>query len=586
MKTRGAFGVVLASGFMTATFLSLSAQAGWTRKADMPTARTSLAACVVDGKIYAIGGAPQNQVVTATVEQYDPGTDTWTPKASMQTPRAFFGASEVNGRIYAVGGWAQGGAYLASCEEYNPVADTWTTKASMSTGRCFLSTVAVGGKLYVLGGGTRVGGNSLNDPTMTLLTVEEYDPVTDTWTRKADLPRLHGGPGAASEADGTIYFAGAGDTLMIGTGSDRGVPLVDAYDPATDTWTTKASMLTARAFFSSCATSGKIYAIGGCVTGAYNSSETFSIEAYDPATDTWSWMPDMQFKRKGLASAAVNGKIYAIGGVPNAGWEPALAIVEEYDLTPPPPDFNGDGIVDMKDLLRLIRSWGQDDPVVDIAPSPFGDGKIDAADLEMLMGYWGREIQDVTLKAHWKLDETEGAIATDSAGVDDGILLGGPVWQSASGKIGGALQLDGVDDCVTTEFTCDPSEGPFSVFAWVKGGAPGQVILSQAGGANWLVTSSTDGTLTTDLKSSGRQGKTLASTALVTDNSWHRVGLSWDGETRILYIDDVEVARDTQANVPSSTGGLYIGTGSTLAPGTFWSGLIDDVRIYNRALLP
>ncbi len=585
MNTRSVFGVVLASGFTIATFMSLPAEGGWTQKADMPTARTALAACVVDGKIYAIGGAPRNQVVTATVEEYDPATDTWTTKAGMRTPRAFFGASVVNGRIYAIGGWAQGGAYLSSCEEYDPVANTWTTKASMSTGRCFLSTAAVGGKIYVLGGGTRVGGNSPNDPTMTLLTVEEYDPVADTWTRKADLPRLHGGPGAACEADGTIYFAGAGDTLMIGTGSDRGVPLVDAYDPATDTWTTKASMLTARAFFSSCATNGKIYAIGGCVTGAYNSSETSGVEAYDLATDTWSWMPDMQFKRKGLASVIVNGRIYAIGGVPNAGWEPALSVVEEYDLTPPPPDFNGDDIVDIKDLLRLIQSWGKDDPLVDIAPTPLGDGKIDAADLEMLMDYWGQEVRDPTLIAHWKLDETAGTLAADSAGVNDGILVGGPVWQPTGGKIAGALQLDGVNDSVTAAAVRDPAAGPFSVFAWVKGGAPGQVILSQASGANWL-TIGAGGSLTTELRQIGRQGKPLASTATVTDGTWHRVGLAWDGSNRILYVDDIEAARDVQVSLTGSYKGLCLGAGSTLAPGTFWAGLIDDVRIYDRAVKP
>ena len=95
MDTRSVFRVVLVSGFITATFMSLPAEGGWTRKADMPTARTALAACAVDGKIYAIGGAPRNQVVTATVEQYDPATDTWTTRASMRTPRAFFGAKQV-----------------------------------------------------------------------------------------------------------------------------------------------------------------------------------------------------------------------------------------------------------------------------------------------------------------------------------------------------------------------------------------------------------------------------------------------------------------------------------------------------------
>jgi hypothetical protein len=51
-----------------------------------------------------------------------------------------------------------------------------------------------------------------------------------------------------------------------------------------------------------------------------------------------------------------------------------------------------------------------------------------------------------------------------------------------------------------------------------------------------------------------------------TIGNWHRVGFNWDGSKRILYIDDMGVARDPQANLPTFTGGLYIGAGSTLAP--------------------
>jgi len=224
---------------------------------------------------------------------------------------------------------------------------------------------------------------------------------------------------------------------------------------------------------------------------------------------------------------------------------------------------------------------------VDIGPMPWGDGVVDAADLEVLMRYWQQEVLPVSLIAYWKLDEVEGTIAADKAGTNNGTLVGDPIWQPAGGKVGGALQLDGVDDCVTTEIIRDPPEGVFSVFAWVKGGAPGQVILSQQlGGANWLMVSSPNGALMTDLKSTGRQGKSLTSTTVITDGNWHRVGLVWDGSNRILYVDDIEVAKDRQANLPISTGGLYIGTGSTMAPGSFWKGLIDDVRIYDRAVTP
>ena len=150
----------------------------------------------------------------------------------------------------------------------------------------------------------------------------------------------------------------------------------------------------------------------------------------------------------------------------------------------------------------------------------------------------------------------------------------------------GALLLDGVDDYISTAFVLDPPAGPFSVFAWVKDGASGQVIVSQDKGANWLVASAPDGTLATELKSSGRAGKTLTSTTIITDGAWHRVGLVWDGTNRILYVDNIEVEKDTQSNVPSSAGGLYIGGGSKLGAGTFWTGLIDDVRIYSRAVKP
>ena len=78
----------------------------------------------------------------------------------------------------------------------------------------------------------------------------------------------------------------------------------------------------------------------------------------------------------------------------------------------------------------------------------------------------------------------------------------------------------------------------------------------------------------------------LKSESVITDGQWHRIGFVWDGVNRSLYVDDILVAEDIQSNLQSSDGGLYIGTGKSMEPGTYWSGLIDDVRIYNRALSP
>jgi len=54
----------------------------------------------------------------------------------------------------------------------------------------------------------------------------------------------------------------------------------------------------------------------------------------------------------------------------------------------------------------------------------------------------------------------------------------------------------------------------------------------------------------------------------------------WDGSHRTLYVDGVAAAEDAQTNLEVSKNGLYIGAGMGMEPGSFWSGLIDDVRIY------
>ena len=194
------------------------------------------------------------------------------------------------------------------------------------------------------------------------------------------------------------------------------------------------------------------------------------------------------------------------------------------------------------------------------------------------------------------MDETEGTTAHDSAGAHDGTVHGDPLWQPAAGQIDGALHFDGIDDYVSTDFVLNPADGPFSVFAWIKEGAPGQVIISQADrtvfgttistGSAWLSTDPAEGKFMTELQGPGQTGGPLASQTVVTDGGWHRVGLTWDSSNRILYVDDVEVARDTQPQFGSSRAGLYIGAGNNLEPVSFFSGLIDDVRIYNRAMIP
>jgi len=253
-------------------------------------------------------------------------------------------------------------------------------------------------------------------------------------------------------------------------------------------------------------------------------------------------------------------------------------------------DFNGDKIVDFKDFSRLAQYWFQEEPSVDVAPLLEGDGIVDVHDLAFLAECWLMEIKDHHLVAHWRLDEAEGNIAHDSANAKDGTLNGNPVWQPDGGKINGALEFDGIDDYVSTPFVLNPNTGAFSVFAWIKGGAPGQVIISQStvSGAVWLCTDSSYGKLSTKLTDGNRFTRPLVSEFVITDGDWHRIGVVWDGSRWHLYGDGEELAWDTGglAKLLFCDGGMYIGAGKTLDAAEFWSGLIDDVRIYDRAVTP
>jgi L-ascorbate metabolism protein UlaG (beta-lactamase superfamily) len=197
------------------------------------------------------------------------------------------------------------------------------------------------------------------------------------------------------------------------------------------------------------------------------------------------------------------------------------------------------------------------------------------------------------LLARWRLDEADGIIADDDVGENDGILYGEPLWQPAGGKLDGALELDGLDDYVETGFVLSPADGVFSVFAWIKGGSPGQVIISQTDGGGkgdtWLGFESTEGKLMSSLvpPPAGRAvPQPLVSEVITTDGNWHHIGFVWDGSYRSLFIDGVEAAQDDQSLNPlnAADGGLHIGAGKILEERTFFSGMIDDVRIYNQAL--
>ena len=126
-----------------------------------------------------------------------------------------------------------------------------------------------------------------------------------------------------AEVNGKIYAIGGFANFF----DEPALSTVEAYDPATDTWTKKADMPTARGIFSTSEVNGKIYAIGG-FANFFDEPALSTVETYDPATDTWTKKADMPTARGFFSTSVVNEKIYAIGGVAQgAAREQALSVV-------------------------------------------------------------------------------------------------------------------------------------------------------------------------------------------------------------------------------------------------------------------
>ena len=94
--------LVVLCGPMLLVSAALAQGGAWSTKAPMPTARSSLAVDQINGIVYAAGGFTGSKFAVATVEAYDPGTNSWTSKAAMLTAVAGAGAT-LNGKLYVAG---------------------------------------------------------------------------------------------------------------------------------------------------------------------------------------------------------------------------------------------------------------------------------------------------------------------------------------------------------------------------------------------------------------------------------------------------------------------------------------------------
>ena len=186
--------------------MSSTIAASWVSVQPLPEAREHMAVVAGrNGKIYAFGG-DLNSADYTTMFIYYPGLNRWFQGAPMPTARRSARAVTLpDGRIVVLGGsTACTNNYsctaLATVEIYNPTTNTWATAAPMGTARYdFAASLGKDGRVYAMAG---LIGNQV------LSSVEAYSPTINTWSPVVSMPREALSLASSVDSHGAIIAVG------------------------------------------------------------------------------------------------------------------------------------------------------------------------------------------------------------------------------------------------------------------------------------------------------------------------------------------------------------------------------------------
>jgi hypothetical protein len=190
---------------------------------------------------------------------------------------------------------------------------------------------------------------------------------------------------------------------------------------------------------------------------------------------------------------------------------------------------------------------------------------------------------DEGLVAHWKFDDGSGGTATDSAGTNNGTLNGNPTW--TGGRVNGALSFDGIDDYVSLTTIAALTGNTVTAQAWIRlSDLASKPILTQhltnmtKDGYYFYIT----GGRPTFYLIDGFTSAQAISTETINAGQWYHVAGTNDGSNLKLYVDGRLKSNVSSAGFTGVSTNAYIGR--DISSAVYYNGLIDDVRIYNRAV--
>ncbi len=358
---------------------------------------------------------------------------------------------------------------------------------------------------------------------------------------------------------------------------------VELYDPASNSWRLGAAQAESRAYHSTALLlpDARVLSAGDDVNGGIDRD---TAEIYEPP---------YLFKgpRPTISSAPATLKIGQSASVDTAGATAAKAVLVAPAAVTHANDMNQRVVP----LVATPRSGG-------LTVSAPAAGTIAPPGYYMMFVLSDQGVPSVAkwvrlepnasappagLVAAYSFDEGTGTSVADAAGKGNGGTISGASWDSA-GRNGKALSFDGVDDRVTVpDANSLDLTSSMTLEAWIKprtaGGYRTAILKERPGNLAYALYAST--TQANRPAAEAGSAELLGSSAL-TANTWSHLAATYDGSVLRLYVNGALVGSKNQSlGLPTSGNPLRIG-GNAVWTDEHFDGLIDDVRVYNRALSP
>jgi N-acetylneuraminic acid mutarotase len=298
----------------------------------LPLQLWSLAAAAdLDGGVYAIGGEDVYGRSHAVVYRFTGSQEGWVSMQPLATARASLAATTgLDGKIYALGG-AVGLVPSGAAEVYDSALNQWSALPSLPTPRVWLAAAtAADGRIYALGGQLITRSDLPDGGVAHSYTasnaVEIYDPATGTWSSGPSLLTARIALAAVRGRDGAIY--------AMGGQTDQATPtdVVERLSPDGG-WEAIAPLSSKRTGLAAAVgPDGHLYAISGNIPGG---ATVGTVDVYDLDAGSWSQVSDLLTPRFGLAAATAagpNGYIYTVGGAVSGPLNAVLSTVEVLAL--------------------------------------------------------------------------------------------------------------------------------------------------------------------------------------------------------------------------------------------------------------